>query len=178
MIACPVCQHAQEHGAECEVCGKRLVAGLTPADRAIAPIEGLEPTGFVQANVLEEPLPDLEPTLRGADAPVVEERTPGLEATRAPPVDVGDAPPVPDLERTAQEIPDDAPAALPDAAICRYCRTPAAPGDRLCARCGVRLPVVRRTTSREEPDRLRVCTCGTTVRPGAALCPSCGARLG
>jgi hypothetical protein len=176
MIVCPVCEHAQAQGAECDVCGKRLAAGLSAADRAIPAVDGLEPTRFVSPAVLEERLQDLEPTLREADASFYEDRTPDLEATAAAPVDV-DAPLVPDIERTDLAIPGDAPTLLPEAVVCRYCRTPAAPGERICARCGMRLPHVSAAAPEDAPDQARVCTCGTTVRPDAALCPSCGARL-
>jgi hypothetical protein len=100
-----------------------------------------------------------------------------MEATHLPPVDV-DAPPAPDLERTSAGIPDDVPAALPEVVVCRYCRTPAAPGERLCARCGVRLPVLPLAVPESDQGvQLRICSCGATVRPDAALCPTCGARL-
>jgi hypothetical protein len=180
MIVCPVCEHPQDQGSECDVCGKRLVAGISPSDLAIPAVVGLEPTLYLPADAVEERMPDLEPTLRGSgDASFADDRTPDLEATRAAPVDV-EASPAPDLERTAAGIPDDAPTLLPEVVLCRYCRTPAAPGERICARCGVRLPVIPALTGATGADELvnlRVCTCGTSVRPGASLCPSCGARL-
>jgi hypothetical protein len=180
MIVCPVCEHPQPQGAECDLCGKRLVAGLSEADLAIPTVDGLEPTLRQPADAAEERMPDLEPTLRGAgDATFAEDPTPDLEATRAAPVDV-DAGPAPDLEPTQAGIPDDGPTLVPEVAVCRYCRTPASPGDRLCARCGVRLPVpftVASGAGSRDPVQLRVCSCGTTVRPDASLCPSCGARL-
>ena len=180
MIVCPVCEHAQAQGAESEVCGKRLVAGVSAADLAIPAVLGLEPTRFDPADAVEDRMPDLEPTLRGADdAAFADDRTPDLEATRAAPVDV-DAPPAPDIERTGEGVPDDGPTLLPEVTICRYCRTPAAPGDRLCARCGVKLPVIPLALAAGgagEPEQARICSCGATVRPDSALCPSCGARL-
>jgi hypothetical protein len=179
MIVCPVCEHPQAQGVECDVCGKRLVAGLSDADLAIPTVEGLEPTLLPPVDAEEERMPDLEPTLRGRTDALPDDVTPDLEATRAPPVDV-DSPPAPDIERTTDGIPDDAPTLVPEVVLCRYCRTPAAPGERMCARCGVRLPVIPTTLGVPDQDaaeHLRVCTCGTTVRPDAALCPSCGARL-
>ena len=95
-------------------------------------------------------LPELEPTLAApTDAP--EERTPDLEATRAAPIDV-DAPPMADVERIEAPIPGDAPTALPIAPVCRYCRTPAVPGERLCSRCGMRLPVIDAQLATAAPD--------------------------
>jgi hypothetical protein len=180
MIVCPVCEHPQAQGAECEVCGKRLVAGVSAADLAIPLVEGLEPTLQGAVDAPSDHVPELEPTLLDtaaatAAAPAFDV-TPDLEATRAAPVDVQVAP-VPDVERTAMELPGDVPTALPVFATCRYCRTPAMPGERLCSRCGMRLPLVAAPAGDAVPEVLRTCTCGTAVRPGASLCPACGARL-
>ncbi len=181
MIVCPVCEHQQAQGAECEVCGKRLVAGVSEADLAIPPVDGLEPTGFAATGaVAAEPVAELEPTARDADVTATvtaADVTPDMEATRAAPVDV-EVSPTPDVERTAAEIPGDAPTALPAFVTCRYCRTPAMPGERLCGRCGMRLPAFGEAAAANAAvEPLRLCTCGTAVRPDAALCPSCGARL-
>jgi hypothetical protein len=183
MIVCPVCEHPQEQGFECDVCGKRLVPGVSPADLAIPVVEGLEPTLQSPVDAREERVPDLEPTLRDAgDAMFADDPTPDLEATSAAPVDVV-ADLAPDIERTDAGIPDDAPTPMPEFVTCRYCRTPAQPGERLCARCGVRLPVLPQRLDAgggvgagTEPP-LRICSCGASVRWDAALCPTCGARL-
>jgi len=177
MIVCPVCEHAQAQGAECEVCGKRLFAGVAPSDLAIPLIEGIEPTLQGAVDAPPERVPELEPTRFAAvGATPALEVTPDLEATRAAPVDVQVAP-VPDVERTAMEIPGDVPTAVPAFATCRYCRTPAMPGERICSRCGMKLPLMAATTGDSAPVVANTCTCGTPIRPGASLCPSCGARL-
>jgi hypothetical protein len=177
MIVCPVCEHPQPSGADCEVCGKRLVAGLSEEDLAIPAVEGLEPTLHAAAGEAADGgrLPDLEPTPHEPGAAVAEDRTPDLEETRAAPVDV-DVAPVPDVERTAAEPADDAPAALPAFPTCRYCRTPAMPGERICGRCGMRLPVAAATEERRDEPALAICSCGAPLRAGASLCPRCGAR--
>jgi hypothetical protein len=179
MIVCPVCEHAQAQGAECEVCGKRLLAGVAPSDLAIPLMEGIEPTLQGAVDAPPERVPELEPTrldtTAAAAAPALDV-TPDLEATRAAPVDVQVAP-VPDVERTAMEIPGDVPTAVPAFVTCRYCRTPAMPGERICSRCGMKLPLVAASTGNSAPVVDRTCTCGTPIRPGASLCPSCGARL-
>lgn len=177
MIVCPVCEHPQAQGAECEVCGKRLVAGVSAAELAIPPVEGLEPTGHAPVDAPPDAIAGLEPTLHAPEDAPATDPTPDLEATRAAPVDVEVAP-APDVERTAAEIPGDLPTMLPAFVTCRYCRTPAMPGERLCGRCGMRLPVLGEPAAGENADAApRMCTCGTAVRADAALCPSCGARM-
>jgi hypothetical protein len=173
MIVCPVCEHAQDRGAECEVCGKRL-APPSGADPSEPRVEGLEPTVRPPVDAAASALPELEPTRHAAVAAAAgDDRVPDLEATSAAPVDV-DAAPAPDVERTAAEIPGDAPTALPALAVCRYCRTPAAPDERICARCGMRLPVLARGPAPEAADEGWRCSCGTAAR--GSLCPTCGAR--
>jgi hypothetical protein len=177
MIVCPVCEHQQAQGAECEVCGKRLVAGVSTEELAIPAVEGLEPTLHAPIDAETVTAVELEPTLHAPTAAAAPDVTPDMEATRVAPVDV-EVSPTPDVERTATEIPGDLPTVLPAFATCRYCRTPAMPGERLCARCGMRLPVVAVEGGASVPaPPQRMCTCGTLVRADAALCPVCGARL-
>lgn len=179
MIVCPLCEHPQERGAECEVCGRALAAPSV-ADPPVAPVDGLEPTlhaATPAAAVLPGPFLDLEPTLQ-APVDVDAAFTVEVEPTRAPPVDV-DGEAVPDLERTAAAIPDDGPTPLPLAAVCRYCRTPALPGERICGRCGMRLPFVP-VAAPAAPDvaagEERRCTDCGALAPGDR-CPACGARV-
>jgi hypothetical protein len=171
MIVCPVCEHAQAQGAECEVCGKRLVAG--PGALPDAPtIEGLEPT--LQAAVpagASARIPELEPTGHAA-VEAAPDATPDIEQTCVAPVDV-DVAPAPDIERIEDGLPVDAPTAVPAFVACRYCRTTAAPGERLCARCGMRLPIFEGARPDAAPAGWR-CGCGALVTQ--SLCPSCGAR--
>lgn len=176
MIVCPVCEHPQASGTECEVCGKRFAPGLLPVD-AVAPMEGLEPTVLPGGDLDPGPLPtipELEATA-AAHVEIVEDPTPGIEATRTAPVDV-DAPLIPDIERIEQGIPGDLPTELPIAPVCRYCRTPAVPGERLCSRCGMKLPVIDVEVVPAGTEGLHLCTnCGAmTTRE---LCPACGNRL-
>ncbi len=186
MIVCPVCEHAQPDGAECDVCGRRLAeARVGPAAAAPPPAsrEGFEPTRLPDApgaGAFLEAAPELEPTrFAPVDAPdlaAVE-----LEPTRAAPVDAAGEE-VPDLEPTAQAgLPDDGPTPPPYAPTGRSCRTPAAEGERVCGRCGMRLPFVDGPllvpldgpAPEEGP---RGCpSCG--VPASGKLCPTCGARL-
>jgi hypothetical protein len=170
MIVCPVCEHAQPQGAECEVCGKRLVHGPA-AIPAAPPVDGLEPTLHVAVETHPERIGELEPTAhaRAADAPPEPVL---IEPTRMQPVDVA-VDPTPEIERIGDGIPDDAATEVPLFVTCRYCRTEALPGERVCARCGMRLPDFGGPApSGEAPAR--ICSCGAPVR--GSMCPACGAR--
>jgi hypothetical protein len=179
VIVCPLCEHAQASGADCEVCGKRLILGPAGIPH-VPPVEGLEPTRIDAVDAPEAPMPELE---RTHHAPVDAEGdlVPGVEPTRAAPVDAPEEI-LPDVERTPVEgIPDDGPAALPDAVVCRYCRTPAQAGERVCGRCGMRLPVYEPVLDLlglvgESPGPHPCPSCG--VPASGPRCPSCGGRLG
>ena len=86
MIVCPVCEHAQVQGTECEVCGKRLGRGPSAADLALPRVPDLEPTSHAPVDAPEQGLPELEATRHAAAAAVAAEAVPGMEATRAVPV--------------------------------------------------------------------------------------------
>jgi hypothetical protein len=177
MIVCPVCEHPQAQGTECEVCGKRLAPGPAEPAAALPRVPDLEPTAHAPGGAPSERLADLEPTGHAGAQAVALDAVPDLEATRAAPVDVATAP-IPDVEPTRTSIPGDAPTAVPAVIACRYCRTPAAPGERICGRCGMRLPAFGSAAAQRagggEPAA-RLCSCGAPVR--GALCPSCGARM-
>ncbi len=170
MIVCPVCEHAQPQGVECDVCGKRLVQGAT-AIPFVPPVDGLEPTRHADVDAGEDRLGEIDPT-RHAPVDPPADPAPDIEPTRAPPVDV-DVEPAPDVERIQGEIPGDGPTPLPAFVTCRYCRTPALPDERVCGRCGMRLPIADAARDSDAaPSHL--CGCGATVR--GDRCPSCGSR--
>jgi hypothetical protein len=175
MIVCPVCEHRQETGSECEQCGRRLEEGRG-TDAPVAPMDGLEPTALDTsgaATATAELLTDLEVTrFEPAEAPLLSEIVPNLEQTRADPVEVV-ADPTPDVERVQAGLPEDGPTPLSMVVTCRYCRTEAGPGERLCGRCGMRLEA-RAAPAASAAAGPRLCSCGTPVtRP---RCPACGAR--
>ncbi len=171
MIVCPVCEHPQAQGAECEVCGKALATGAAAAADVPA-LDGLEPTSVgsgVDAPV--ERVAELEPTAFRAAPDALPEPLP-LEETRVAPVDV-EVEPAPEIERLDAAIPDDGRTEVPLFVTCRYCRTEAMPGERVCARCGMRLPDFGGPAPAGAIP-VRLCGCGMIVRGTA--CPSCGAR--
>lgn len=171
MTVCPVCEHEQARGAECDECGTRLLHGAA-AIPDVPPVEGLEPTRHHAVDVGTGRIPDMEPT-RHHPVSVADDPVPGVEPTRALPVDVA-VEEAPDLERTAAAIPGDAPTAIPVFVTCRYCRTPSLPGERICARCGMRLPTFE-PSGGEADEVARLCSCGAPVR--GPRCPSCGASV-
>lgn len=67
MITCPVCEHPQQSGVECDVCGHPFgrdeVAAAGHSDPMPEPVPGLEPTAVVAPGT---PTPALAP-----DAPCV-----------------------------------------------------------------------------------------------------------
>lgn len=146
MIVCPVCEHQQAAGFECDVCGKDLGASLGDGD-LIAPLADdiprlpdLEQTGAEQAkNVPVEPMPGLEANIGAAGTPQVPvQRMAELETFAAP---VGEVPvaPMPDLSLDRAEFVGQK-AAAPGAQVqCRYCGNVQAKG-AICERCGMRLP--------------------------------------
>lgn len=175
MIVCPVCEHPQVTGSECEQCGRRLEEGRA-TDAPVAPMDGLERTALDTAGAAAttaDLMVDLELTrFEPAEAPLLAEIVPDLEQTRAEPVEVT-SDPTPDLERVQAGLPEDGPTPLSMVVTCRYCRTEAGPGERLCGRCGMKLELdaAPAATAAAGP---RLCSCGTPVtRP---RCPACGAR--
>ncbi len=175
MVVCPLCEHPQAGGTECEVCGARL-----PGGRAIEgvvappPLEGLEPTLAPPAgDAPADAVPGLEVNAHAPVEAAWADPIPDLEPTPAAPVDVSVAP-LDGLDRGMDGLPSDGPTPLPALMICRYCRTEAAPGERICGRCGMRLPAVALVQPPAAEESLRLCTCGVPVQ--GPRCPACGAR--
>lgn len=176
MAICPLCEHAQATGDECQVCGHKLTGPGTEI-APVAPLAGLEPTRMEAVEIAAETVPDLEPTRMEAVA-VPPEDSSWVDAMRAAPAQEGVADPVPGLEHhRAEPLPDEGPALDPLApVVCRYCRSTAMPGDRFCSRCGMRL-------ARFEPVRMAGAERGELVcRDCGSLgagprCRRCGARM-
>ncbi|MBJ6762860.1 hypothetical protein JGU66_19020 [Myxococcaceae bacterium JPH2] len=182
MIICPVCDHVQPQGDECETCGKRFpVVNLTEAP-PVQTLPELELTHHANGRVTVEtaPLPELDLTrLRsGPDLPAMV--VPDLELTRTG--DTGAVPvaPMTDLDTGRAEDDGVRTAAPVGAVVCRYCKHVQSEG-LLCDRCGMRLPRARiaataAPTRAAEGDWLACPVCHTPTRPGRT-CTECGARV-
>jgi hypothetical protein len=179
MPTCPLCENVQPGGEECDVCGRPFPRG-EGVPVPVAPLPELERTAIEippgAAASAEPPgtLEALEPTAAPDAGAVAVAAVEGLELTRAAPVGV-EAVTLPDLEPTGEAPIPDLP--VPDGAgtTCRYCRTPAMPGQSFCARCGMRLP--SGDMGREAAPAGPPGTCWQCGSPVAReTCPSCGAR--
>lgn len=181
MVICPVCEHQQEFGFECDVCGKDLggLNALGPPPVQAERIEGLEVT--IPEKVGEVPVErvgELEGTHHGK-VEVAPDVTPDLDLGRAPDVGAVQVERVADL--TVDRAPDDGVrTALPTGAItCRYCRHVQATGN-VCERCGMKLPRVAAaaaapapTARKGEPIKVRCKACGAPATAGER-CTDCG----
>ncbi len=157
MPTCAVCENVQVAGEACDVCGKAFPAGeATPVP--VEPLEGLEPTLQGPAEAPPDALPELEPTTLDP-VQVVVAAMEGLEPTEA------------------EGIPDDLPTPAGPSATCRYCGTPAPPGENFCAHCGMRLPPAAGTGGSGEllPEVHPCPQCSVPVK--GTSCPACGVRV-
>lgn len=178
-MICPVCEHQQDFGFECEVCGKDLggLNALGPPPVQNERIEGLETTIPEKVGeVAVERVGELEQT-HHAKVNVAPDVTPDLERGRAP--DVGAVPVERMQDMTVDRAPDDGVrTALPTGALtCRYCRHVQAVGS-VCERCGMKLPrpvavaePVR--AAKGEPVKVRCKACGAPATAGER-CTDCG----
>lgn len=170
MIMCPVCEHVQQHGGECDRCGK-LLAAVAPAEVPVAPLPELEVTRHAGTGgaLPTQALPELESTAVRSGPDLPPESIQDLEHTRAEPVAVAAAA-LPELERGREEGDGTRTAAPTGAVTCRYCRNVQAEG-MFCDRCGMRLPRVAVRAERSAS--------GVDVRSGAdavwTRCRRCGA---
>lgn len=171
MPRCALCDSTQASGESCDVCGRPFPAAeAVPVP--VEPLPGLEATLYEPAaDVSWERLADLEPTaVPAAGVPEVG-TVEGFSPTAEGPVEVDVAPL--EVERVGEDAPLDPPEA-PAAPACRYCRTPSAPGQRLCAVCGMRLPLVRSPVGEAGAEVAPCRDCGIPF--AGARCPACGAR--
>lgn len=180
MITCPVCEHQQDFGVECDVCGKALggLDELGPPPVSAERVEGLEvtipePLGEVSV----ERMGDLELS-RYASVEVAADVTPDLVATG---VSVGEVAVERVADMTVDRVPDDGQrTVLPEGPLtCRYCRNVQAAGS-ICERCGMRLPqviivpqIVGGLLLDAEDVKTRCRACGAVATAGKK-CGECG----
>jgi hypothetical protein len=178
MIICPMCEHPQAQGDDCENCGMKLVAAWEMEVPVVA-VPGLELT-----------------QLEGGNAPAAVQALPELELTRMGEVQVA-VESVAELEPTARSVgqvaveavaeldtgraaDDGVRTAAPEAVVCKFCRNVQATG-MFCDRCGMRLPRARVEPLKPKAARLaaetgewiRCSKCHTPARLGIA-CITCG----
>lgn len=184
MIICPMCDHVQPEGTECDVCGRVFPAPVVEA-APVAPLAELELTPHVGGRVAVQvaALPELDVTRLKAGPDLPAQVVPDLELTRAGAT--GAVPVAPMLELDTGRAQDDGvrTAAPVGAVVCRYCRNVQAEG-MLCDNCGMRLPRARPAATAAagakrpggDADAWLPCpTCHTPTRPGKA-CSECGTR--
>lgn len=163
MITCPLCEHQQELGFECEQCGKDLgtLADLGPPPTRDEPLEGLE-THEAVGDVAAEILTEIEPTAHGSAGEVTVEPMIDLTVDRA----VDTEPRTPQVQGSVS---------------CRYCHH-VQPAQLLCERCGMSLPRLARTAAApvpvtRPPDEMTRCrVCGAPAKVGQR-CGDCGHEI-
>ncbi|MHB8873578.1 MAG: hypothetical protein ACYC8T_07820 [Myxococcaceae bacterium] len=142
MILCPVCEHQQAQGSECEQCGKALVVtAVAPvAVQRLAELEGNPIAGGEAARAAPvQQIADLEVNriLSGPDLPAM--AVPDLERAQVAPVGAVQVEAMADLDLGREKDLDPRTAAPAGAMTCRYCRNVQASG-LFCDKCGMRLP--------------------------------------
>ncbi|MGZ3459004.1 MAG: hypothetical protein ACXU86_10935, partial [Archangium sp.] len=150
MIICPMCEHQQAEGIECEVCGKKLTAAA-PVVVAVALLPELEQTQLAggRAPVPVAAISDLELTAQPPVRGVAVQPVPELDTGRSAAAGNVLVEPMQDMD-TGRELSDGQRTAVPTGpAVCRYCRNVQESG-AVCDRCGMRLPKLRLARA-EEP---------------------------
>jgi ribosomal protein L32 len=184
MIICPMCEHQQAQGTECEVCGKKLTAAA-PVAVAVAPLPELEQTQLAggRAPVQTAAIPDLEVTRQQPVQNIAVQPVPELDTGRAASAGNVMVAPIQDMD-TGRALSDGLRTAAPTGpVVCRYCRNVQESG-AVCDRCGMRLPKARLAQAEAAPSSGRVpagewtkCSkCQSNARAGRA-CVSCGTPI-
>lgn len=187
MIICPVCEHPQAQGDECDNCGKKLLVPKAAAAVAVPTLPELEQTHHLGGRVaVEAPiLPELDQTRQQAGPDLPPQAVQDMETTRTAPIGAVRVEAVPEMD-TGRVADDGVRTAAPTGAVvCRYCRNVQAEG-MVCERCGMRLPRARPTAgataakgagaSAEDLTWLPCQKCRTPTRPNK-ICTVCGTRV-
>ena len=184
MIICPVCEHTQAQGDECENCGKKLQVPKAAAAAVVATLPELEQTQHLGGRVaVEAPiLAELDHTRQQAGPDLPPQVVQDMENTRAAPIDKVSVEAVPEME-TGRAVDDGVRTAAPTGPVtCRYCRNVQAEG-MVCDKCGMRLSRVKPAAVTGKGAVADVdapwlpCTkCRTPTRPNK-ICTVCGTRV-
>jgi len=181
MIVCPLCEHQQQQGTVCEVCGKELIAPqmVGVVTETLAELESTSIAG-ASAAVSVERMAELDDHHAAAVTPAPEV-LPELERTRV--LDGGQAlpaEPLAEMEPT-RFAGDGQRTQLSATRACRYCGN-VQQGGILCDRCGLRLPgaeaYTRATTANRgsESEPMPCPACSVKGLPGQR-CRACGAFI-
>jgi ribosomal protein L32 len=185
MIICPVCEHQQAQGDECDNCGKKLQAPR-PVAVAVAALPELEQTQLPggRAPVAADVVPELEVTRLKAGPDLPAQVVPDLDPTRMDRGALASVPveQMPDMDTGRAEDDGVRTMAPIGPVVCRYCRNVQSEG-LVCDKCGMRLPRARPAEA-QQPGRAAAnaspwvdCPrCRTPNRPGT-ICATCGTRL-
>jgi hypothetical protein len=177
VTVCPVCEHAQEVGFECEVCGKDLsgpLEGLGPPPISIEAVPEFEVTTYAPVgDVPTEGFGDLEANAfaKTADAPV--NSTPDLETSALPPAGEVAVDRVPDISEDRVADDGQRTAALSGQVTCRYCKN-VQPLGTVCDRCGMKLPTPLATDLEKPVVALVRCRACGAPGPVGERCKECG----
>ncbi|MFZ5443230.1 MAG: hypothetical protein ACOZQL_24690 [Myxococcota bacterium] len=184
-MICPVCEHQQDFGIECDVCGKALggLDGLGPPPVMTQQIEGLEVTRLEPVGEIPvQRIGELEVTHHAPVAQVALDRTPDVQHTAEKLVGEVAVERVADL--SVDRVPDDGQRTVLQAGAitCRYCRTVQA-GGSFCERCGMKLPTlvivpeaVTGTLLAADDLKTRCRSCGAPATAGER-CGDCGREV-
>lgn len=184
MIICPMCEHQQAQGTECEVCGKKLFT-TAPVAVAVTRLAELEQTQLAggRAPVQTAAIPDLELTAQQAVREVAVQPVPELDTGRSAAAGNVVVAPVQDMD-TGRALSDGLRTAAPTGpVVCRYCRNVQDIGN-VCDRCGMRLPKARlaqpeASASGRLPQSGERTTCPKCHTPGYAgrACVTCSTMI-
>ena len=178
MTVCPVCEHQQQVGLECEVCGKDLSAqaGLTglppPPPVAVEKVPDLQVTVPDRVgDVAVERFSELEQNAFGK-VQIAPELTPDLETSSLPPVGEVQVDRVADLSEDRAADDGVRTAAPSGQVVCRYCKNVQQSGT-LCERCGMKLPTALKFDVPTGENWVRCRACGAPG-PVGERCKECG----
>ncbi len=182
-MICPLCDHAQRDGFECEVCGRSLLSLEEPpvfvemtADLQPTTIEEAAPKDYLFST---EEIPGFETTNQTPGAVELGPRLTDFEATanREDSALVLAIEPIDDLEH--ERFHDEAPRAAGVGAVtaCPNCGV-AGPAGSHCDSCGAKLPPMPLIVGVAIGGATALCrACGTQGQAGRR-CVACGTQLG